>query len=273
MSQLEQNITFDKIKLSGWTIHLNSQFPPKALDDLPLAENFNGLRGPFEQVLASKYARVHKGSISFLGHRHDLYIKHFLYRSTVDFLKHTIRPSRAARALKASQMLAAENLLSPEVIAMGELKKGPFVSKSFMITRSVENAPTLTNWIIEGKDTKTKRQLITQLAETIGRMHAANISHGDLRTGNILVKTNGNNWDFYLLDNERTVKYSTLPDKLRHKNLVQLNMLNDVNLTNTDRMRFYKTYLKQNQQTIPDPKDLAKRVIKRTTERLSKKQS
>ena len=103
-------------------------------------------------------------------------------------------------------------------------------------------------------------------------MHAANISHGDLRTGNVLVKLKEDDWDFYFLDNERTVKYNKLPDKLRIKNLVQIGMVLNENLTNTDRMRFYKTYLKQNQQVIPNPLELAKKVSVKTEERLSKKQ-
>lgn len=252
-------------------MHLNTAFPTKALETLVSAEDFDRLRGPFEEVMASKFARVYKGAISFNGQIHKLYVKQYLYRSVVDFLKHIVRPSRAARSLKASQMLSAENLLCPEVIAMGQLRKGPFVAKNFLVTRSVENAPNLTTWIAEVTDLKTKRQFIRQLAETIGKMHAANISHGDLRTGNILVKPTGDGWDLYLLDNERTVKYNNLPDKLRFKNLVQLNMLTDKNLTNTDRIRFYKTYLQQNQQAIPNPKELARRVTTRTKERLKKK--
>lgn len=267
-----QNITFDKIKLSGWTIHVNIAFPAKALETLVPREDFDGVRGPFEEIMASRFARVHKGAISFNGQIHNLYVKQFLYRSPVDFLKHILRPSRAMRSLKASQMLAAENLLSPEVIAMGQKMSGPFVTKSFLITRSVEDAPNLSTYIAKVTDLKTKRQFIRRLAETIGKMHAANISHGDLRTGNILVKPAGDGWNFYLLDNERTVKYNKLPDKLRFKNLVQLNMLTDKNLTNTDRARFYKTYLKQNQQAIPNPKQLAGKVISRTEERLNKKQ-
>ena len=243
MSQ-QQNISFYKIKLSGWTVHVNAAFPSKALETLVAAKGFDGVRGPLEEVTASKFARVCKGAIAFNGQTHKLYIKQYLYRSAVDFLKHIIRPSRAMRSLKASQMLAEENLQSPEVIAMGHQRKGPFIAGSFLITRSVENAPSLTTQIAKETDLKTKRQFIRRLGETIGKMHAANISHGDLRTGNLLVKTKEDGWDFYLLDNERTVKYNKLPEKLRFKNLVQLNMLTDKNLTNTDRIRFYKTYLK-----------------------------
>ena len=267
-----QNITFDKIKLSGWTMYVNTAFPSNSIETIIAPENFNGVRGPFKEVPASKYARVYKGEISFKGKTHILYIKQFLYRSVIDFVKHLFRPSRAMRSLKASQMLAKENLLSPEVIVMGHKKLGPFTTKSFLITRSIENAPTLTNCIPENTDLKTKRKFIRQLAETIGKMHEANISHGDLRTGNVLVKTNDNSWEFYLLDNERTTKHKTLPEKLRFKNLVQIGMVINKNLTNTDRARFYKTYLKKNKGMIQNPKELAREVTKRTKERLSKKQ-
>jgi tRNA A-37 threonylcarbamoyl transferase component Bud32 len=272
MNPREEKICFDKVRMLKWSMYINAAFPSREIEALVAPEDFNGVRGPFEEVTASKFARVYKGAISFKGRIANLYVKHYLYRSAVDFLKHLFRPSRAMRSLKASQMLAAENLLSPEVIAMGQRRFGTIVTKSFLITRSVENAPTLTTWIANNTELKTKRKFIRLLGETIGKMHAANISHGDLRTGNVLAKENDGDWDFYFLDNERTVKYKTLPDKLRHKNLVQLNMLRDKNITNTDRARFYKSYAKKNEGTIQNPKDLAKKVITRTKERLKKKQ-
>ena len=82
-----QNITFDKIKLSGWTMYVNAEFPSKTIETLIAPENFNGVRGPFKEVPASKYARVYKGEISFKGKTHILYIKQFLYRSVIDFMR------------------------------------------------------------------------------------------------------------------------------------------------------------------------------------------
>lgn len=272
MSQPQREISFDKIKLSGWTLYVNAAFPSRDVESLIAQPDFNGVRGPFEEVVASRFARVHKGTVSFKGIAHNLYVKQFLYRSTVDFLKHIFRPSRAMRSMNASQVLAKANLLSPEVIAMGHKKIGPFVAKSFLITASVEDAPTLSSQISKAFTIKSKRKFTRQLGETIGTMHAVNISHGDLRTGNILVKPNEDDWDFFFLDNERTLQFKTLPDKLRFKNLVQVNMLTDKNLTNTDRMRFYKSYLKKNEGKIQNTKQLAKKVIVRTAERLKNKQ-
>ena len=57
-----QKITFDKIKLYAWTVYVNTAFPPKALETLVSREDFDGVRGPFEEVIASQFARVCKGA-------------------------------------------------------------------------------------------------------------------------------------------------------------------------------------------------------------------
>lgn len=268
----QNKVSFDKIQLSRWTMYVNSLFPSKVAESLIAERDLDGVRGPFEEVAASRFARVYKGAVSFNGITRNLYVKQFLYRSVVDFLKHIFRPSRAMRSMKASQMLAKANLLNPEVIAMGHKKIGPFVVKSFLITESVEDAPTLSNQIATEMTVKSKRELIRQLGETIGKMHAANISHGDLRTGNVLVKENDHNWGFYFLDNERTLQFKMLPEKLRSKNLVQISMVINKNITRTDRMRFFKSYLAENEGNIQNPKQLARKISQRTAERLKSKQ-
>ena len=111
---------------------------------------------------------------------------------------------------------------------------------------------------------------MSRLGETIGKMHAAGIFHGDLRSGNVFVKKVDDEWEFFLLDNERTKKYNRIRNRLRLKNLVQINMFKE-GLSRTDRMRFFKAYLNEN-PTI-DRNVWANRIMRKTDVRLGKSKS
>ena len=268
-SKLKKN--FDKLKINGWDFYLNKSFPRINLKEFPHAGNFNGVRGPFEKIEASKYTRVYKCAVAFKGRIRDFYFKQYLCRSVTDFLKHIFRPSRARRSLNASEILYHNDLHTPEVIAVGDKKLGPFPINNFMITREIKNARTLYEYIkMDWQSLGNRRLFFSKLGTEIGKMHAAGISHGDLRPGNILVTFEDNDYTFYFLDNERTRKFRHIPDRLRFKNLVQINMFHRQMLNLTDRMRFYKNYLKQNPD-LKSPKETAGRIARKTTQRLANK--
>jgi serine/threonine protein kinase len=283
--RVNKKLGLHKVKVSGWDIWLNSDFPRSfAAELIPEGDKFNGVRGPFERIKASKYARVFRCEINFHSRRHKLYFKQYLYRSAVDFVKHLFKPSRAARAMKAAALLLQYDLHTPDVIAMGELRLGPVALKTFLITREVENTKPVYEIIAENfKDSgcdavRVKRGFLKALGETIGRMHSAGIFHGDLRAGNVLVRRQGAEWEFFFLDNERTRQFKTkgsgaffLPDRLRLKNLTQINMLPNTTLSLTDRMRFYRGYLRQNPNLVGREKHFAHAIAANTRRRLAGK--
>jgi hypothetical protein len=67
------------------------------------------------------------------------------------------------------------------------------------------------------------------------------------------------------------MRFKTLPEKLRIKNLVQINMFRLNNLCVVDRMRFYKSYLAENKDAVVNPKELARIVAEKTARRLKSK--
>ena len=176
--------------------------------------------------------------------------------------------------MNAAIMLNEHNLHTPRVIAMGQKKIAGLPVTNFIITRSVEQAKALHEYVpfIADASACRRHKFLTQLGETIGRMHAAAIFHGDLRPGNILVDDAGTHWKFYLLDNERTKKFNELPHRLRLKNLVQIGMMTSKLINRTDRLRFYKSYLNAHKKQIKNPKQLAKQAAKKTIIRLKRKQ-
>ncbi len=251
---------------------LNSRFPASfAGACLANGDNFNGVRGPFQRIAASDFARVYRGAINFKNCKHKVYIKQYLCRSPIDFLKHLVRPSRAERSFNAAIMLAAHDLHSPEVIAMGCWQFGPVTFKNFLITSDLENAKPVYTLLTEGLAGTDKRDFLAALGTTIGKMHAANIFHGDLRPGNVLAEKIDSNWQFHFLDNERTRKFQNIPDRRRLKNLTQINMLANTILTKTDRMRFYKSYIKQNPNLTSRQKEIALATAANTRKRMSGK--
>jgi tRNA A-37 threonylcarbamoyl transferase component Bud32 len=101
-------------------------------------------------------------------------------------------------------------------------------------------------------------------------MHAAGIFHGDLRLGNVLVQKNEGQWRFFFIDNERTKKFYHLPDSLRLKNLVQVNMFRE-GISRTDHLRFFKAYLKENPSIVRKQNKWAKKIVTKTNRRLRRK--
>lgn len=266
---------YSKIRVKGWSLYLRKGFTREIVRNFFEPEVLtDGVRGPFESIPSSRFCRVTKSMVSFQGGCHKLYLKEYLYRSLLDVIKHIFRPSRAKRAFRAAMMLQQNAFNSPEVIAMGVYKRGPFCSKSFLLTRQLEQVKDIPGWLYEDNDNLTgqglssKRLFIRSLGETIGRMHATGIVHGDLRPRNILAQKNENGWRFFLLDNERTKKLLYLPEKSRIRNLVQINMFGPEKVGRTDRMRFFESYCKAGQLKPKQAKILARLVTERTQARL-----
>jgi len=263
---------FYKAGIAGFDMLVSNDFPASAIQ-LTADQYRDGVRGPFEKVSSSKHANVLRAKISFNGRHHLLYIKQYLYRSFGDRMKHLFRSSRGRRALSAAAMLTASGLDSPAVVALAEKRCGFFCTDCILITEALKDAKSIYAWQNNWKDqppAKLKHQFVSQLGVEIGKMHKANIFHGDLRPGNVFAKQTPQGWHFYFLDNERTVKMPILPMRYRLKNLIQINMPLPHTFTRTDRLRFYKEYLKQNPQLETRAAAIAKRVSQKAAERLEK---
>ncbi len=266
---------FDRVRIKPWTLWVRRQFGAERIGELVCTGEFDNVRGPFDEVTAaSRFARVFRCEVGFHGRKQKLYLKQYLYRSVWDFVKHLLRANRAERAFKAAIMLGENGLDSPEVVATGRLRYGPLCRTSFLVTREIENARAVytypnEDWPAQANGTAhDKREFIRALGSTIGRMHAAQIFHGDLRAGNIFAEKSEGNWRFYFLDNERTKKFRRLPQRLRLKNLVQINMLIGPAITRSDRMRFFRTYCQYNPGIRAGRKVLLRTINRKTVNRL-----
>lgn len=268
---------YDKVQLNDCTIYVRRNCHNPALERA-LATSRKALAGKYHliPITASEFACIFKFDVEFSGHHREVFYKEYLYRSMWDSVKHIFRASRASRAFRAGLMLQQEGFYVPEVIAFGEEKNGFLHRRNFLLTGEVEDAQQLSILLpslcqnLTKEALRDKRRLIKSFGQTIGKMHATGIFHGDLRLGNILAKPNKSGWQFFFLDNERTRKFSKLPEKLRLKNLVQVNMFRK-GISNTDRSRFLNAYLEENPTIVPAQKSLAQKITAKTNSRLTNK--
>ncbi|MDD5135236.1 MAG: lipopolysaccharide kinase InaA family protein [Phycisphaerae bacterium] len=257
-----------KIKNSDYRLKLADGFPQNAVFDGRYdAISIDGQRSLFTKLSSSKFANVFKFDLTFKGKVYNLILKQYLNRSFSDILKNHLLPCRAERAFKAGLMLERNGFLSPLMVAVGKKVCMGFMSRNFLVTSEIKNAVSLPKLLEE--NTPQRHQLIEQFGRTVGIMHGKNIFHGDLRLGNVLVKSMDGKFDFYFLDNERTRKFWKLPYSKRIKNLVQINMLRD-GISNADRMRFFREYFKQ-QHIEMSREELITEIIARTNKRLADK--
>jgi tRNA A-37 threonylcarbamoyl transferase component Bud32 len=272
------NRCFDKIRGGNYTLYIHRNFRNDTFEQA-LLDSEKELRERYRPttIQSSKFARVYKLTVRFDDVDKGVYFKQYLCRSVWDFIKDFVRASRAERAFKAAEMLGENGFDAPAIIAMGKFRYGLYHTTNFLVTLEIEDAKQIYQFISDLQkrsklETRGKRELIRAFGQTIGRMHAKGIFHGDLRLGNILARQEKNRWRFFFLDNERTRKFYRLPARLRLKNLVQVNMFPPAAMSNTDRMRFFKEYWAQNEKAKTKKADLIKKVLKKTRRRLDKKE-
>jgi tRNA A-37 threonylcarbamoyl transferase component Bud32 len=270
--------SFDTIRRHNCTLFINKKFRNAELEQA-LTLGVKKLQESYKltPIPSSDVSHVYKFTASLDDKERCFYFKQYLYRSSLDFIKHLVRPGRARRAFKATLMLGKNGFEAPIVVAMGEHKSSFLDRGNFLVTIEVEGAKQIHQFIPDNLENFTTeqlndlRELIRTFGRVVGRMHAAGIFHGDLRLGNVLVRREKDGWQIFFIDNERTRRFRRLPARLRLKNLVQANMLISDCITKTDRMRFFKSYLQENTDIHGRHRKLAKKVDTKTRKRLRTK--
>jgi len=206
----------------------------------------------------------------------SLFIKIFNFRNIFDRLPF-FKKSRSQRAWQGGMLLLKNGFSTPDLIAQGDILKRFWVQKTFLITQALNKSSNIYDYInilCNGRSFETiqkKRGFIITIGRLIGRLHKTGIFHGDLRPGNILINHLDNKIFFHFIDNERNKYFPEgIPDRLREKNLVQINMIVTPLITFTDRLRFFKEYLNENMELKPYAKDLTRKIFLKTRKRLQK---
>jgi hypothetical protein len=269
---------FEKIKRGKLTVYIRRQFLNNSFGQAILSgEEKLREQYSFEAIPSSDFARVYRFSVSVDGVERKIYLKQFLNRRRLDFIKSIFQGSRAKRAFEAELILAKEHFDVPEAAAMVEHRTRFFHTRSFLITFAVEESKPFFQYLGKIRERLTQEQLkdwreiIRAFGRTVGRMHASNIFHGDLRLNNVLFRREAGNQRFFFLDNERTRQFKKLPFRYLVKNLVQINMAPAEVVSKSDRMRFFREYCVQTGISGEERKALISATLRMTGRRLRKR--
>lgn len=269
LSAYNTEMSYQKIKISGYRFELSDDFPAGFSANVTTTLSFeDGQRSSFTKLSSSKFANVFKFNVYFKGKVHGLILKQYLNRSGLDIFKNLLFSCRAYRAFKAGQMLKQYGVFTPDTVAAGKKTIVGVPIRNFLITGEITGSTPLYK-ILEANISQ-RQQIISQFGQVVGRMHAQNIFHGDLRLGNILVKQEKDKFIFFLLDNERTRKFKELPCRLRLKNLVQVCLISKY-INDREREVFLNAYLSQQKMKI-DIEKLAAQIAAGVRKRLAAKE-
>ena len=276
MRRLESKHTPIKMR-KGWKVFVDNMhfknFPRQTIENLL----FSG-HSPENciELKSSLTSRVWK----FKTNKRWYVIKMYLKRGALDSLKAFFVGSRARRACLNGEELIERGFNTPPMLALGEKTVAGFVTENFLITEYLPDSMGIYSLInsqfslpLKHEDIQLKRSALRNFGRYIGALHAKGFVHGDLRLDNIIVtELNSDKVKFHLIDNERNKFFhGDIPERLRLKNLVQVNMIVLPQITFTDRLRFFKAYLEKNPELKSVSRYWIRRVFLKTKKRLQKK--
>ncbi|MGR3309413.1 MAG: lipopolysaccharide kinase InaA family protein [Candidatus Brocadiales bacterium] len=200
-------------------------------------------------------AKVFLEEITFNGNPKKIVVKHNFYRRNFfDMLKKTFLGTKGKRAWVAGNGLIARGIPTPQPIALIEKKSFGFTRDNFLLTEYVDDALCVNDYVSKyfnnklnkrnPKMIKKKKLFIEKLARLFRSFHDTGFYHCDLSGVNVLVKEGQHEkGKMFIIDLDSVLIWRKLTLKRRLKNLSQINgRLNCI--TNTDRMRFFKTYFR-----------------------------
>lgn len=141
-----------------------------------------------------------------LGLPHDLLVKRFNYRGFFDFLIHLLFNDRAKRLWDISLSLYEKGLPVPRPVSYVKLS---FMQRNaFYLSSVIENAESL--WKVYKRGSfRENGSLTEELARTIADWHLKGAVHGDLKWPNILVQKRAERHEFFLIDLDQSMFYSS----------------------------------------------------------------
>ena len=189
-------------------------------------------------------------------------------------LKSLLAPLRRPRALRAWRMghaLLVRGIATPRPLAVCRTTAGRRSGETYLWTTRVVGALNLHlyAWRLAHEPAHQRRARTTQAAaavgELVGRMHAWQIAHGDLKGCNLAFVEQEAAVDALLLDVDAAVVHCRLPSRARMHDLARLAVSLERHpwISRGDRLRFLRAYLAQQDPTPGNWRALWKAVERR----------
>ncbi len=194
-------------------------------------------------------------------------LKQFRYPSFWARMKEHFRRSKGLKSWRAANGMRARGLPSLKPLALAERKDWAGLKESFLLMEALANDQEMDRYILKGfEDLKKKRLFIKTFAHWLNGLHKMRLYHKDMKTCNILVSEREKTWNFRLLDFEDILMDKNVNQKRVFRNFLQLNTSTPKVMTQFDRTRFLKEYLRLN-PIVKDPKVFLRRLMKESRRR------
>jgi len=175
--------------------------------------------------------------------------------------KEHFRRSRGMKAWIGANGLRARGVPALKPLALIEERNWSGLKESFFLMEVSDGDQELDRYILTSLEDCTKRRrFIKAFTQWFSRYHEMDLYHKDMKTCNIMVSEKDKAWSFNLLDLEDVRLDKKVKEKELFKNLLQLNTSTPKIVTTTDRLRFFREYLKLN-PIVKDRKIYLRRLI------------
>ncbi len=191
-------------------------------------------------------ARIRAG---FLTSAHgNLFIKRFTPGSWIEGILERLRGSRAARSVRAAQMLERGGFLVPAPLAACEQISAGAIRTSWLFSEALEAAHVFSRFIERGhapaeQERRLRRDALEAVARCVRRLHDAGLFSSDLQETNLMLEQVEGVLRIHFVDLDGFRRLARVSWKRRRRNLVQLDRSVGRFMSRCERLRFLYTYL------------------------------
>lgn len=212
--------------------------------------------------------KVAKFSFELNGVSRSLYIKRYNRFSWRQPVASVFVRSGARRALRGATILLAAGVKTATPVAAIEERKRGMIQSSFYLSEEIVGGETADRYWLESAANLSgsagrsrRREFLMRLAGLFRDLHRRGIYHNDLKDANILVVGRANEITLYLLDLEGVRCFSSIGERRRVKNCVQLLRTFGRYLRASQKMFLLRQYLQDEFAQRPARRKLASRVL------------
>jgi len=137
-----------------------------------------------------KDSRTTKAGFVELGPTGNIFIKRYNNKGFSYTVRYLMRQSRAFRAFRSHLLFRKLDIPVPEPVAAVESRSfGIALNASWLLVKHIgDTVPVLEFYEILRKDEQIEEHFISSVCNMLAKLHAANVTHGDMKLSNIFVK-------------------------------------------------------------------------------------
>jgi tRNA A-37 threonylcarbamoyl transferase component Bud32 len=177
-----------------------------------------------------------------------VFVKRFTPGSLIEAMMERIRGSRAARSLRACELLTAAGFKVPAPLAACEQLSAGAIRSSWILSEALTTAGVLSRFIERGhapaeEENPMRREALGAVAGTVRRMHDAGLFSSDLQETNLMLDRDGGVLAIHFVDLDGFRRLGRVGWRRRRRNLVQLDRSVGRFMSRSERLRFLRDYL------------------------------